>query len=237
MKLIKKIFIILILTFIPILFIVPNLGNFLDISEAPKQSDILVCLGGGTIERIEKTLELYKQDFSTKKIILLTGDNRTKKDIDNNIDDKRIQYLKANNLEKVNFFHEKLPSSTIEEVIFIKNYLKKNNYNSAIIISDAPHTKRIKYLLENIAKEENNDLIFNLVKSDTKWWKKETYYLEKKAQTFVISESGKLLYSFVKYSIFDKLGLLTFFEKHITPIAKIIKKEFDSINYKYLKNT
>lgn len=100
MKLIKKIFIILILTFIPILFIVPNLGNFFDISEAPKQSDILVCLGGGTIERIEKTLELYKQDFSTKKIILLTGDNRTKKDIDKNIDDKRIQYLKANNLEE-----------------------------------------------------------------------------------------------------------------------------------------
>lgn len=237
MKLIKKIFIILILTFIPILFIVPNLGNFLDISEAPKQSDIIICLGGGTIERIEKTVELYKQDFSFRKIILLTGDNRTKKDIDNNINDERIQYLRENNIEESNFFHEKLLTSTVEEVIFIKKYLKENNYHSAIIVSDAPHTRRIKYLLENIAKEENNNLIFNLVKSDTKWWKKETYYLEKKAQTFVISESGKLLYSFVKYSIFDKLGLLTFFEKHITPIAKIIKKEFDSISYKYLKNT
>lgn len=237
MKLIKKIFIILILTFIPVLFIVPNLGNFLDISKAPKQSDILVCLGGGTIERIEKTLELYKQNFSTRKIILLTGDNRTKKDIDKNIDDKRIQYLKANNIEGSTFLHEKLLTSTEEEVIFIKKYLKENNYHSAIIVSDAPHTRRIKYLLENIAKEENNDLIFNLVKSDSKWWKKETYYLEKKAQTFVISESGKLLYSFVKYSIFDKLGLLNFFEKHITPISKDIRKEVDSIIYKYLKNS
>jgi hypothetical protein len=237
MKLIKKIFIILILTFIPILFIVPNLGNFFDISEASKQSDIIICLGGGTIERIEKTVELYKQDFSLRKIILLTGDNRTKKDIDNNINDERIQYLRENNIEESNFFHEKLLTSTVEEVIFIKKYLKENNYHSAIIVSDAPHTRRIKYLLENIAKEENNNLIFNLVKSDTKWWKKETYYLEKKAQTFVISESGKLLYSFVKYSIFDKLGLLTFFEKHITPIAKIIKKEVDSIIYKYLKNS
>lgn len=66
---------------------------------------------------------------------------------------------------------------------------------------------------------------------------KRNLLFRKKAQTFVISESGKLLYSFIKYSIFDKLGLLNFFEKHITPIAKSIKKEFDSTIYKYLKNS
>lgn len=179
MKFIKRIFIGLLLLFTSFLLIIPNLGNFFDKSETPKQSDIIVCLGGGTIERIQKTVELYKQGFSTKKMVLLTGDDQTKKDKDKNIDEMRIQYLKTNNIEEINFFNEKLLKSTLEEILFIKGYLIKNNFNSAIIISDAPHTRRIQYLL-NHTKKENESLSFNLVKSDTKWWNKETYYLEKK---------------------------------------------------------
>ena len=51
-------------------FIVLNLGKFLDISEEPKKSDIIVSLGGGDLDRIKKTKDLYNKDFSTKKILI-----------------------------------------------------------------------------------------------------------------------------------------------------------------------
>lgn len=91
MKILKVFFFSLAIFSLIIIFLIINLGNFLDISEEPIKSDVIVSLGGGNLDRTKKAFELYEKDFSLKKIIILTGDERTIKDKDNNLDDKRIE--------------------------------------------------------------------------------------------------------------------------------------------------
>lgn len=236
MKILKVFFFSLILLTIFIVYIFFNLGNILDISKEPIKSDIIICLGGGNLDRIKKAFELYEKDFSLKKIIILTGDERTIKDKDNNLDDKRIKYLKENHMDTNNIIHEKTVKNTIEEINYIKKYMTKKQYVSAIIISDPPHTKRIKYLLSKIDKSNDEHLSFTIVKSDVSWWNKEIYYENKKAQMFALSEYFKLVYSYFIYEIAEPFGFVSFLDEIITPKANEIRKEFDSFTYNYLRN-
>lgn len=236
MNILKKFFFSLILFTSIIIYLIFNLGNFLDIAQEPKKSDIIICLGGGNLDRPKKALELYENNYSLKKIVILTGDERTKKDKDNNLDDKRIIYLKENLIDINNIIHEKTLKNTIEEIRYIKEYLIKNQYKSAIIISDPPHAKRVKYLINKIHKSGDEYLNFSIVKSEVNWWDKEIYYMNKKAQVFALSEGFKLIYSYFIYELVEPLGLTAFLDEYITPKANEIRKIFDSITYKYLKN-
>ena len=47
-----------------------NLGKILDISEEPIKSDVILCLGGGTGERINRTISLFNENFVKNKIII-----------------------------------------------------------------------------------------------------------------------------------------------------------------------
>ncbi len=236
MKILKVFFFSLAIFSLIIIFLIINLGNFLDISEEPIKSDVIISLGGGNLDRTKKAFELYEKDFSLKKIIILTGDERTIKDKDNNLDDKRIKYLKENHIDTNNIIHERTVKNTIEEINYIKKYMIENQCTSAIIVSDPPHTKRIKYLLSKIHKSNDEHLNFILVKSEVSWWNKETYYENKKAQMFALSESFKLIYSYFMYEIAEPLGLINFFNKYITPEATELRKSYDKFTYKYLKN-
>lgn len=216
------------------IFIFFNLGEFLDVSQKPVKSDVIVCLGGGEKYRIETSVELYNKNYSIQNILLFTGDNRSKIRKEKNMDDKRIEYIKKNNFKNINIIYEKNVQNTKEEILFIKNYLILNNYRSAMIVSDAPHIRRIKSLISLLKVNKDEKLIFNLVSSNNNWWNKKKYYLNKKAQVFALKEILKLTYSYIAYGFFDKIGLLSYIENSssIEGIKKMISKE----TYFYLKN-
>ena len=229
MKFINYLFFTILLFIILGTFIILNLGNFLDISEAPKKSDVIVSLGGGDLDRVKKSLELYKKDFSTKNILILTGSSE-------NANDPRIKYIKSNNISEINIVEAFDTKNTYEEMIFIKTFLIEKNYTSAIIVSDAPHSKRISYLLNIIKIENSSNLEFNIVSSSGLWWNKELYYKNIRAKVFASSESFKLIYSYFMYDIAEPLGLINFFKKYITPIANELRKNYVRFTYQYLKN-
>ena len=59
--------------FIVIIFGVGLLGKFFDVSQEPKQVDIIVSLGGDNGNRIKKTLSIYENNMSRSKKIIITG--------------------------------------------------------------------------------------------------------------------------------------------------------------------
>lgn len=213
MKLLKYFSITLFIFTILNIFIFFNIGNILDVSEKPLTSDIIVCLGGGSKERIIKAAKLYTEGYSKKNILILTGDDRSKKRKEKNLPDKRIEYLQNNGFKSINILHNKNIKSTKEEIIYIKKILLKKNYTSVMIISDAPHTRRIKTLISILKIDKDKKLKFNLVASDNNWWNSDTYYTSKRAQTFVLDEILKLGYSYIAYGFFDKLNLLSIIKK------------------------
>lgn len=213
-----------------------NLGHFLDVTKEPIKSDVIVCLGGGSGERIKKSLELYKKGYSTSKLLILTADNRTKKEKDLNMDDKRISYIKEQNFSDINIAHEKDNiKSTRDEMLFIKNYMLENNYSSVIIVSDIPHSRRIKSLLSILNVKNDGKLSFNLVGSDLDWWDNDTYYKNKKGQVFAMYESLKLIHTYIAYGFLEKIGLLPIIQETFEPLFSYIKKDINKSTYFYLK--
>jgi uncharacterized SAM-binding protein YcdF (DUF218 family) len=227
MKFIKYLFLTILIFIILGTFIILNLGNFLDISEAPKKSDVIVSLGGGDLDRVKKSLELYKKDFSTKNILILTGNNE-------NINDPRIKYIKTNNTSKINIIETFDTKNTYEEMIFIKKFLIEKNYTSAIIVSDAPHSKRISYLLNTIKIENSSNLEFNIVSSSGQWWNKELYYKNIRARIFAALEGLKLLSSYFRYGIIEKIGMTDIVDELLPPVDQEFKKQTEKYLYKYL---
>lgn len=56
------------------IFVFFNLGNFLDATEKPSQSDLLVCLGGGDhMNRTRKSAELIESNLVKSNTIILTS--------------------------------------------------------------------------------------------------------------------------------------------------------------------
>lgn len=237
-KVIKVFLLILIFLSILATVIYYNLGRLLDITQKPKQSDIIVCLGGGDGARIKRALELYTQGYSRSNLLVLTGDDRTKKRKKLGMDDKRIEFLKKTNQYKnINLVHYKAIGNTKVEVIFIKKYMQEHHLNSAIIVSDPPHSRRIQLLLDLINVTNDNKLQFNIVSSNVSWWDTTKYYKSKKATAFAAREAIKLVYAYIAFGLLEKIGLYDNTRELMMPYYKYFKRKIDNITYFYLKST
>ncbi len=71
-----------------------NFGRYLDVTSKPVVSDIIVCLDGeGNLERIERSVDLYKNGYSQKNILIVIGGTGfTQKD---SKADDRIAYIET----------------------------------------------------------------------------------------------------------------------------------------------
>lgn len=179
----KKWFMSLLLTAAAVAVLVINLGRFLDAAEKPVKSDIVVCLGGGTFERVETSARLLQEGYSTRNVFLLMGEswyNRPR---------LRQAYpdLNVTIIER--------PKNTRQEIAAVKTYMKAHGYRSAVIVTDPPHTRRAKLLTSLVSVDGDDDMTFHFVGTDVAWWNTAHYYENEKARKEVVHEVGGILYA------------------------------------------
>ena len=193
-----------------------NLGKLLDVTSKPHQVDVLVCLGGGDYKsRIAKTVEVYKQGFITKNTIILTAYVNSSRDVEQGkVIDKRITYLQKHLDTSINVILNKQLKNTAEEVIFVKNYLIKHHLQSALFITEPPHSRRILLLNSLISIQGDDNLSISIVASKYKNWNPQEYYKDKYTKNYVLSEIVKIVYALLTYGFLDKVGLLEWFLKY-----------------------
>ena len=178
-----------------------NLGRFLDVTVSPTKVDLIVCLGGGDHQkRVEKTIELYKDAYLKSDTIIFTGVKEVK-NIDN-IFDKNINIIINSNLK-----------NTMEEMKYIKNYMLKQNLSSALIVTEAPHSRRIM-LFSKIINNNKKELTINVIASEFKNWDSEFYYKNKESRQYAFSEVIKIAYNFFVYGVLEKVGLIDTYNKY-----------------------
>ena len=179
----------IIFTFVVILlllsFVFLNLGKWIDVTEEPVKADIIVCLGGGTIDRVKKSIELLEGGYSEKEVFLLIGESWYNQ-----------PYIKKN-YPDMNIVIDESPKNTKEEVRFIKEYMKKHSYKSALIVTDPPHSGRVKLLTSLISVEGDENMTFHMIASEVKWWDAEQYYKSKRARGAVLHEVMGMVYELV----------------------------------------
>ncbi len=166
-------------------FVFLNIGKWIDVTEEPVNADIIVCLGGGTLDRVKKSIELLEQEYSWKQVFLLIGESWYNQ-----------PYIKKNHPD-INIIIDESPKNTKEEVLFIKEYMKKHNYKSALIVTSPPHSGRVKLLTLLISVEGDENMTFHMIASEVKWWDAEHYYRSEQARGFVLHEVMGMVYEVV----------------------------------------
>ncbi len=169
-----------------------NIGKYLDIGEEPAKSDLIVCLGGGEIDRIGKASELYLKGYSKSNTMLLTSDERSPINKERGERDNRINYFISRNLE-INYIHFIDTKSTKKELEYIRDYMKISKFHSVLIVSDPPHMRRIKILSKKILQRYGVD--YCIVGGEPEWWDRDNYYTNPRAIMYAMREMVKIPYN------------------------------------------
>ena len=190
----KKILFYILLWFVVLPLAFLNYGKWINATKDPVKADIIVCLGGGTVERLNMSVNLFNNGYSRSKSIILLGESYdTKLDLKETYPHTDIEQ------------HPE-PKNTKEEVLYIKRYMVKHGYKSALIVTDPPHSRRVS-VLHSLLDIEDEDVDFHMVSSKVLWWNENKYYDDKRSGEFVFAETVRILYSVFCYGIVEKFGV------------------------------
>ncbi|MHC3994920.1 YdcF family protein [Thiomicrolovo sp. ZZH C-3] len=160
-----------------------NLGRFVDVAGQPVKSDIIVCLGGGTVDRVKVSMRLLEEGYSARSVFLLMGESWYNRPyIGKHYPDAHVTIDEG-------------PKNTMEEVVALKKYMQIHGYHSAIIVTDPPHTRRVRVLLSILPGGADDKMTFSLVAPHEKWWDREHYYKNAQARQAVLHEIGGIIYA------------------------------------------
>jgi len=191
-----------------------NLGIFLDITQVPKESDIIISLGGSDISRIYTSLNLLENHYSTQnKIIYFGTKNQLFWKIRNN---RTLEKEVQNTIHLIENIGNM--TNTMDELNYIDTVVKDNNYSSIIIVTSPPHSKRVHFMIENFTKHLKDKYI--IVSSNPKWWNRYYYFLNVKALLYSLLEVNKIIYNYIKYSFLKD----TFISQKLDSSARKVKK-------------
>lgn len=200
-----------------IILVIFNLGFFFDITKGAIKSDIIFCLGGGRGDRIKKSIDLVNNNFSRNNLIYSADGNQKDRNI-------KLAYLEKYNS---NIIFTSFVSNTYDELLLMKEIMIENKFNSVLIVTTPPHSRRVDFLINQYIDFKSSNLTYTIVSSTPEWWSKKYYYKNNKAINFIIHEIFKLSYNFIDYSIFK---YLSFDENTLLKIDEFKKKFTKKLN-------
>lgn len=167
-------------------------GYFLDITTNKTTGDVLFCLGGGKIERLTTSLE-YIEKKKFKELIYMSKKAHITWQLKRENKPSKLLEAKYNKIIFTKYF-----KNTLDELLYIEKYIKKNNIKKFSILSDSPHSKRIDILIQNFTDIKAD---YSILASNNNWWNKYFYFTNWYAIKFVFLELIKIPYNIIKYGL------------------------------------
>ena len=186
--------------FILFIFFVMLMGKKLDETQIPQKADIIVSLGGGYAERLDEAILLYKKNFANK--ILFTGSLMGTVNRHDKIGYWKVKYFESHGVAKKHLYFLKNTPNTHAEVEMIQKYMFQHQYKSVLIVSDPPHSKRIRYLI-NLFKYKEQGLTAKVIGSHVSWWNKKVYCDSPRAIWEALKELIGVVYYEVRYTLLN----------------------------------
>lgn len=162
-------------------FILAGYARFFEVSNPEKGADAIICLSGGKLTRVPKSIRLWSEGYGRE--LFLTKEKSSNAKF-SHLDVSNVDFAMAVSSEiKKNINWKILPSqdggatSTFDEAADALKYAKENDWKRLIIVTDHFHTRRALYAFEKVFKDSgiqvqvagaDND-IFNA----TNWWKSD----------------------------------------------------------------
>lgn len=166
----------------------PSMLDFLDVTEAPHNADYAVILGAGK-NRTRKAIDLYQGNVVSK--VMICGFYPDKLQF-------QIDLLWAAGLPESDVVINIGGSNTWQEAKRVLKILTEQGAHSALIVTDAYHTRRARatyaHLQQNPAIQLSFVAAYATVTPDT-WWQKP------RSRSPVLREYLKLAYYLVRYGV------------------------------------
>ncbi|MFC1840404.1 YdcF family protein [Thermodesulfobacteriota bacterium] len=181
-------------------------GNYLVLEHKPEKADLIVCLGGGNIERGLAASDAYNAGLAP---LIYISRPRVPDGYDM-LEGKNVKYPEEADLlemflkdlkisEKAVIRNDIYVENTFDEAICVKKEVEKRGFKSLIIITSPTHSRRAWCTFKKVF-EGTGVRIFSLPTMYSKY-NPETYWLERKYLKDVILEYQKFLFYVLKYGI------------------------------------
>lgn len=176
--------IVLSLLFISHAYLLKQIGRFLILEQTPQKADVIVVLNGRDTERSLAAVDLYKQGYSNliimARVLKQPGSDEFWKRAGNQFDGRTFfqRAIEAMDVPKNSFtMIESEVSSTYDEGLAVKKFLKGNGYKSILLITSKWHSKRAYLAFKSAFGKEDIIITIFPSKYDTfdpkTWWKRE----------------------------------------------------------------
>jgi len=187
--------------------ILTYIGRGLIVEDPPEKSDMIVCLGGGNIERGIATADAYKKGLAEK--VLLTRPYVP--DAYELLKAKKVSYPEEADLLETLLVSLGVPEAaiirsdvpvynTLDEAESVRKIIEKTGARSLIIITSPMHSRRAWLSYRKVFKNTDVRILsmpsgYYKFSPDT-WWKGRWYLKE------VLMEYEKLIYYIFKYHLY-----------------------------------
>lgn len=183
--------------------ILTRMGQYLVVEHPPAKSDLIVCLGGGNVERGLAAADLYTRGFASKIFV-------ARERIPDGYDilrrrgvsypesrDLMIVMLKGLGVPASAVLTDDTPSeSTATEAALVAGLVKQNNFRSLILITSPTHSRRAWLVFKKVMEKEGIRIL--VVPSSYSEFKAEKWWKNRADSKEVLLEYQKLAYYLFK---------------------------------------
>ena len=186
--------------------ILTRLGEYLVVKHSPQESDLIVCLAGGNVDRGLAIADAFQKGLAPY-IFMAREESADGYDLlrERGIDypenvDLMMMLLEQQGISRSVFLtSDRTVDSTIDEAEYIRDLVIEKGYKSLILITSPTHSRRAWLTFKKVF-QENEVQVFSLPSSYSKfnpedWWEQRKYVRD------VIIEYQKLIYYTFKYFI------------------------------------
>lgn len=165
------------------------IGGMLIVSDSDKESDAIVLLSGGDIQRWQEAGELYQDKIAP--VIILT-------ETDQVVDSSNIPYsrLVENNISAMGvpkdhiIITHTISTSTYDEAHSVLDFIQEMGYKSCIIVTDPYHTFRTRMIFKSVFR--GSDITVRVHSVQGHWYRSSSWFLSARGWDVTLSELGKI---------------------------------------------
>ncbi|MCL5058164.1 MAG: YdcF family protein [Actinobacteria bacterium] len=168
-------------------------GRFLVVDEKPAKCDAIVVLGGETVPRVGKSVELFKEGYGDK--IIMSGGGR----LTTKLAEADLMLMEARDLgvDPSAVLLERESESTYENAVLVKQIVMEKRINSFLLVTSNYHTRRARQIFNKVF-DGTGVRIITVSASDPKfrpdyWWKSG------EGQQKALTELANIVVYWIKY--------------------------------------
>lgn len=172
------------------------LGGNLVLKNNISTSDIIVVLGGGSIQRVRTAAQLYQKGIAHK---LLIYRNISRNKFINTNKPSTIQEAIRLGVNMNDIIHQNTPRTTREEAVNFSKIVIKFDFRSATIITDPYHMRRVNTLFQHFI--DKSEFRINLYSTGREQFNPNIWWHKNEDTHNLISEYLALMETLLKLNI------------------------------------